>query len=168
MAMTPGQALKLAQERGARMVDLKFTDVFGLWQHFSVPLRAFDESAFEEGIGFDGSSIRGFQEINESDMLLIPDASTAVMDPFTAEPTLSLVCDVTQPGVARTPYTRDPRYVARKAEAHLKKSGVAISDPLTLQWWGDRTFKVLDPNGYEIWFYTNVAEPAPPQGAKLV
>jgi glutamine synthetase len=125
MAMTPGQAVKLAQDHGARMVDLKFTDVFGMWQHFSVPLRSFDESVFKEGIGFDGSSIRGFQEINESDMLLIPDASTAVMDPFTAEPTLSLVCDVTQPGVARTPYTRDPRYIARKAEAHLKKSGIA-------------------------------------------
>jgi glutamine synthetase len=125
MAMTPGQALRLAQDHGARMVDLKFTDVFGMWQHFSVPLRAFDESAFKEGVGFDGSSIRGFQEINESDMLLIPDASTAVMDPFTADPTLSLVCDVTQPGVARTPYTRDPRYIARKAEKHLKKSGIA-------------------------------------------
>ncbi|HEX3272474.1 MAG TPA: type I glutamate--ammonia ligase [Ktedonobacterales bacterium] len=125
MAMTPGQALKLAQDHGARMVDFKFTDVFGMWQHFSVPLRSFDESVFKEGIGFDGSSIRGFQEINESDMLLIPDASTAVMDPFTADPTLSLVCDVTQPGVARTPYTRDPRYIARKAEAHLKKSGIA-------------------------------------------
>src|SRR5262249_10629370 len=105
MAMTPEQALRLAQEHGARMVDLKFTDVFGTWQHFSVPLRSFEESAFTEGVGFDGSSIRGFQEINESDMLLLPDASTAVMDPFTAEPTLSLVCDVTQPGVARTPYT---------------------------------------------------------------
>jgi glutamine synthetase len=125
MAMTPGQALKLAQDHGARMVDLKFTDVFGMWQHFSVPLRSFDESVFTEGIGFDGSSIRGFQEINESDMLLIPDASTAVMDPFTGDPTLSLVCDVTQPGVARTPYSRDPRYIARKAEAHLKKSGIA-------------------------------------------
>ena len=125
MAMTPGQALRLAQDHGARMVDLKFTDVFGMWQHFSVPLRSFDESVFTEGIGFDGSSIRGFQEINESDMLLLPDASTAVMDPFTADPTLSLVCDVTQPGVARTPYTRDPRYIARKAEAHLKKSGIA-------------------------------------------
>jgi glutamine synthetase len=125
MAMTAGQALKLAQDHSARMVDLKFTDVFGMWQHFSVPLRSFDESVFSEGIGFDGSSIRGFQEINESDMLLIPDASTAVMDPFTADPTLSLVCDVTQPGVARTPYTRDPRYIARKAETHLKKSGIA-------------------------------------------
>jgi glutamine synthetase len=125
MAMTPAQAMRLAQERGARMVDLKFTDVFGLWQHFSVPLRSFDEAIFTEGIGFDGSSIRGFQEINESDMLLLPDASTAVMDPFTAEPTLSLVCDVTQPGVARAPYTRDPRYIARKAEEHLKRSGIA-------------------------------------------
>ena len=114
MAMTPGQALRLAQDHGARMVDLKFTDVFGMWQHFSVPLRSFDESVFTEGIGFDGSSIRGFQEINESDMLLIPDASTAVMDPFTADPTLSLVCDVTQPGVrAHAVYARSALYRAQ-------------------------------------------------------
>jgi glutamine synthetase len=125
MAMTPEQAMRLAQERGARMVDLKFTDVFGMWQHFSIPARALDESIFTEGIGFDGSSIRGFQQINESDMLLVPDPSTAVMDPFTADPTLSLVCDVTQPGVARTPYTRDPRYIARKAEQRLRDSGIA-------------------------------------------
>jgi glutamine synthetase len=125
MTMTPEDALRIARERGARMVDLKFTDVFGTWQHFSVPLRAFDESVFTEGIGFDGSSIRGFQEINESDMLLVPDPATAVLDPFTAEPTLSLVCDVTQPGAGRTPYTRDPRHIARKAEAHLRASGIA-------------------------------------------
>ncbi|HEY1389422.1 MAG TPA: type I glutamate--ammonia ligase, partial [Ktedonobacterales bacterium] len=78
-----------------------------------------------EGIGFDGSSIRGFQEINESDMLLLPDPTTAIMDPFTAEPTLSLVCDVTQPGAAREPYSRDPRYIARKAQEYLKSSGIA-------------------------------------------
>src|SRR5262245_46998673 len=110
MTMTPEDALRMARDSGARMVDLKFNDVFGTWQHFSVPLRAFDASVFSEGIGFDGSSIRGFQEINESDMLLIPDATTAIMDPFTADPTLSLVCDVTQPGADRVPYTRDPRF----------------------------------------------------------
>jgi len=125
MTMQPEDALRLARDHGARMIDLKFTDVFGTWQHFSVPLRAFEESAFAEGIGFDGSSIRGFQEINESDMLLIPDAATAIMDPFTAEPTLSLVCDVAQPGAGRVPYTRDPRHVARKAEEHLRRSGLA-------------------------------------------
>jgi glutamine synthetase len=122
---TPAEVLRLAQEHGARMVDLKFTDVFGTWQHFSVPVRTLTAETFEEGVGFDGSSIRGFQAINESDMLLVPDPSTAIMDPFTAEPTLSLVCDVTQPGGAREPYTRDPRYVARKAEAYLKSTGIA-------------------------------------------
>jgi glutamine synthetase len=125
MTRTPEDVLRMAHEKGARMVDLKFTDVPGTWQHFSVPLRALDASAFDEGIGFDGSSIRGFQQINESDMLLLPDPATAIMDPFTAEPTLSLVCDVTQPGSAREPYTRDPRYIARKAEEYLRGSGIA-------------------------------------------
>jgi glutamine synthetase len=122
---TPADALRLAKERGARMVDYKFTDVFGTWQHFSVPLHALSEDTFTEGVGFDGSSIRGFQEINESDMLLMPDASTAIMDPFTAEPTLSLICDVAQPGATHEPYSRDPRYIARKAEDYLRSTGVA-------------------------------------------
>lgn len=123
--MTPEDALRLAREHGARMVDLKFTDLPGTWQHFSVPLRAISAESFEEGIGFDGSSIRGFQAINESDMLLIPDANTAIMDPFTAEPTLSLVCNVHQPGRGREPYSRDPRHIARKAEAYLQSTGIA-------------------------------------------
>ena len=98
MTMTPADVVRMIQEKGIRMVDFKFTDVPGTWQHFSIPARALDASIFSEGIGFDGSSIRGFQEINESDMLLLPDASTAILDPFTAEPTLSLVCNVAQPG----------------------------------------------------------------------
>ncbi len=125
MARTPEDVLRLAQEKGARMVDFKFTDVPGTWQHFSVPMRMVDTSTFTEGVGFDGSSIRGFQQINESDMLLYPDPATAIMDPFTAEPTLSLVCDVRQPGADREPYTRDPRYIARKAEEYLRTSGIA-------------------------------------------
>ncbi len=125
MTMKPEDVLRMARDKGTRMVDLKFTDLLGSWQHFSVPMPAFEEAVFAEGIGFDGSSIRGFQEINESDMLLVPDPTTAVMDPFTAEPTLSLVCDVFQPGPAPTPYSRDPRFVARKAEAHLRRTGIA-------------------------------------------
>jgi glutamine synthetase len=125
MTMTPADVLRMAEEQGIRMVDFKFTDVPGTWQHFSVPTRALDLSAFVEGVGFDGSSIRGFQQINESDMLLLPDPSTAILDPFTAEPTLSMVCDVTQPGVRRDPYSRDPRYIARKAEAYLRSTGIA-------------------------------------------
>ncbi len=124
MAMNPADVVRMAQEKGVRMVDFKFTDVPGTWQHFSVPVRVLDESLFREGIGFDGSSIRGFQEINESDMLLMPDPATAVLDPFTAEPTLSLVCGIAQPGRFE-PYTRDPRYIARKAEEHLKSTGIA-------------------------------------------
>jgi glutamine synthetase len=124
-ALTPAEVLRLARESGARMVDLKFTDVPGTWQHFSIPLRALEVETFAEGIGFDGSSIRGFQAINESDMLLFPDPTTAILDPFTAEPTVSLVCDVIQPGSDRAPYTRDPRYIARKAEAYLATSGIA-------------------------------------------
>ena len=125
MTMTPEDVLRMLDERGIRMVDLKFTDVPGTWQHFSIPSRALDRSIFSEGIGFDGSSIRGFQAINESDMLLVPDAATAILDPFTAEPTLSLVCDVHQPGADIEPYTRDPRYIAGKAEEHLRRSGIA-------------------------------------------
>jgi glutamine synthetase len=123
--MTPEEVLKFAKERGVKMVDFKFTDVPGTWQHFSVPLSAFDEGAFEEGVGFDGSSIRGFQEINESDMLLMPDPETAILDPFTAVPTLSLICDVAEPGGLHRPYSRDPRYIARKAEEYLRRSGIA-------------------------------------------
>jgi glutamine synthetase len=125
MTMTADDVLRMIQERGIRMVDFKFTDVPGTWQHFSTPARNLDAELFAEGIGFDGSSVRGFQQINESDMLLVPDPSTAILDPFTAEPTLSLVCDVTQPGSRRDPYTRDPRYIARKAEDYLAKSGIA-------------------------------------------
>jgi glutamine synthetase len=124
MANTPEDVLRFARESGVRMVDVKFSDMPGTWQHFSVPMSAFGLSAFSEGIGFDGSSIRGFQEINESDMLLIPDPTTAILDPFTAVPTLSLICDVAQPGEL-APYSRDPRYIARKAEAYLKSTGIA-------------------------------------------
>jgi glutamine synthetase len=123
MTMTPDDVLRMVREQSIRMVDFKFTDVPGTWQHFSIPSRALEQSLFSEGIGFDGSSIRGFQEINESDMLLMPDPSSAILDPFTAEPTLSLVCNVAQPGGAA--YTRDPRYIARKAEEYLKSTGIA-------------------------------------------
>lgn len=116
--------IKLAQERGAEIVDLRFIDVPGLWQHFSIPVSEMTDDLFEEGIGFDGSSIRGFQSIHESDMLLIPDPSTAAMDPFTAHPTLVLICNVRDPVTGET-YSRDPRYVAQKAEAYVKGKGIA-------------------------------------------
>src|SRR5438876_5366659 len=122
--MTAKDVLKLAKEKGAKIVDLRFIDLPGLWQHFSIPVSELSEGIFEDGLGFDGSSIRGFQSIDESDMLLIPDPNTAVMDPFTAVPTLVLICNVKDPVTGKA-YTRDPRYIAQKAEAHLKKTGLA-------------------------------------------
>jgi glutamine synthetase len=116
--------LDLAGRHDARLVDLKFTDLPGTWQHMGMALTSLDEDAFVEGIGFDGSSIRGFQEIYESDMLLMPDPSTAILDPFYEAPTISIVCTVLDP-ISREPYSRDPRYVAMKAEEHLRNSGIA-------------------------------------------
>jgi len=122
--MTPAEVVQFIQDDEIQVVDLKFVDLPGLWQHFSVSANEFAEDAFTEGVGFDGSSIRGFQDINESDMLLFPDAATAFVDPFTNVKTLSLICDVRDP-VDGSEYTRDPRHVARKAEAYLKSHGIA-------------------------------------------
>jgi glutamine synthetase len=122
--MTAKEAIKFSRENGAKIVDLRFIDLPGLWQHFSIPAEDMTEELFEEGIGFDGSSIRGFQTIDESDMLLFPDPASAVMDPFTKEPTLVVICNVKDP-VTGESYTRDPRYVAQKAELHLKGSKFA-------------------------------------------
>lgn len=116
--------MQMIKDHGAKFVDVKFTDVPGSWQHFTVPADAFSEDAFEEGLGFDGSSIRGFQEINESDMLLFPDPKTAFIDPACAVPTLSLICNVVDPSSGK-PYDRDPRYVAAKVEAHVRQMGIA-------------------------------------------
>ena len=123
-ATNASEVLAFARERGAVMVDLKFVDLPGTWQHMTLPLAALDEGDFETGLGFDGSSIRGFQEIHESDMLLIPDATTAFIDPFYTRATLSLVCSIADP-VLGEPYGRDPRFVAHKAEKHLVSSGIA-------------------------------------------
>ncbi len=121
--MTPKEVLDMAKENGAKMVDLRFMDFPGLWQHFSVPIRELEESSFEDGFGFDGSSIRGWQPIHASDMLVIPDADTAKMDPFYAAPTLTLICNIVDP-VTREAYTRDPRNIARKADAYVKSTGI--------------------------------------------
>jgi glutamine synthetase len=121
--MKPSEVLAMAKEKGAKVVDLRFMDFPGVWQHFTVPLRELEESSFEEGFGFDGSSIRGWQPINASDMLVIPDASTAKMDPFFEVPTLVLICDIKDP-ITFESYTRDPRFIARKAENYLKSTGI--------------------------------------------
>jgi glutamine synthetase len=122
--MDPKQAIDLGKKHEAVMVDLKFIDLIGKWQHTSVPFHRLTSEAFEEGFGFDGSSIRGFQPINQSDMLLIPDSTTAVLDPFTRYPTLSLLCTI-QDTLTRQSYSRDPRYIAKKAEAYLQSTGLA-------------------------------------------
>ncbi|HLE02923.1 MAG TPA: glutamine synthetase beta-grasp domain-containing protein, partial [Dehalococcoidia bacterium] len=121
---TPAEVLDLVREKKLDIVDLKFTDLPGTLQHFSIPAGELDESIFRDGIGFDGSSIRGFQAIHESDMLLVPDPTTAHVDAICKVPTLSLVCDVRDP-LTREKYWRDPRYIAQKAEAHLLSTGLA-------------------------------------------
>jgi glutamine synthetase len=121
---TPSDVVRLVQDQGIEVVDFRFCDLPGLMQHFSVPSHQLTEEAFEDGYGFDGSSIRGFQEIQESDMLLIPDPNTAVIDPFRDHPTLNINCFVRDP-VTGESYTRDPRYVAKKAEDYLRGTGLA-------------------------------------------
>jgi glutamine synthetase len=120
---SPEDVLKTIKDEKIEMIDLRFTDLPGLWQHFSVPPRALDLDSIAEGIGFDGSSIRGFQEIQESDMLVVPDPSTAFLDPFSEAPTLVLICNIRDPITGQS-YSRDVRYIAQKAENHLKGSGV--------------------------------------------
>src|ERR671918_1748563 len=124
MAASPSDALKLGQQQGAQFFDIRFSDLPGLMQHFSMPFEELTEEGFEEGFGFDGSSIRGFQEIQESDMILVPDPDTAVMDPFRQHPTLILHAYVKDPLTGEF-YSRDPRYIARKAQDYLKGSGIA-------------------------------------------
>ena len=139
------EALAWATETRAAMVDLKFCDLLGTWQHVSLPVTAFEETAFDEGLGFDGSSIRGWQAIQDSDMLLMPDPSSAILDPATEAPTLSLVCEIADP-ITRTPYAKDPRGVARRAEEHLRASGIAD----TAYFGPECEFFVLDEVHYDL------------------
>ena len=121
--MTPKQVLEMGKKEGAKVLDLRFLDFPGVWQHFTFPISELDESRFEDGFGFDGSSIRGWQPIHTSDMLVVPDPTTAKMDPFYKEPTLVLIGNIVDP-VTHESYSRDPRYIAQKAEAYLKSSGI--------------------------------------------
>lgn len=156
--MTPQEAIALAKEKGAELVDLKFMDLIGTWQHFTIPMSEYDEALFEDGSGFDGSSIRGWQPINASDMLVMPDPSTAVIDPFCDKPTLSLLGDIVDP-ITREPYSRDPRCIARKAAAYVQSGGfgeVAYFGP-------EPEFFILDDvrfdqNAYEGYYHVNSVE----------
>ena len=122
--MTPKEVLALCREKGLKAVDLRFMDFPGLWQHFTIPVSKLDEEVFEDGIGFDGSSIRGWQGIHESDMLVVPQPETAFVDPFTELPTLCMICNIQDP-ITCEDYTRDPRNVARKAVNYLRSTGIA-------------------------------------------
>lgn len=124
MAKTYAEVEKLVKENEVKIIDLKFMDFPGLWQHFSIPASLLEEDLFTEGLGFDGSSIRGWQAINESDMLVVPDMSTALIDPFMKPATLSLICDIYDP-ITKEKYSRCPRNIAQKAEAYLKSTGIA-------------------------------------------
>ncbi len=133
-----------AKKNGVKMADFKFVDVPGTWQHKTVPISQLSASVFTDGTGFDGSSIRGFQDIEASDMLLFPDPATAIMDSFASVPTLSLVCDVVEPGLGKNKYSRDGRHVAEKAEKHLRESGIAG----TSFWGPELEFFVFDSVRY--------------------
>jgi glutamine synthetase len=120
----PADITALIKAQGIKLIDFKFCDILGTWQHFTTTLTEYSESLFTDGLGFDGSSIRGWKAINNSDMLVIPDASTAWVDVFNAEPTLSFICDIVDP-ITKEPYDRDPRGIAGKAESYLQSTGIA-------------------------------------------
>src|SRR5438132_5172993 len=122
--MKPADFFAFVKKHAAEMVDLKFVDMLGSWQHYSFPVDLWAEGTLKDGLGFDGSSIRGWMGIHESDMLAAPDPATTCLDPFFAKPTLSVIANVVDP-ITRKEFTRDPRHVARKAEVHLKQSGIA-------------------------------------------
>jgi len=154
----PRELIEQAKSAGVEIVDVRFTDLPGLWQHFSIPIGELTEDVFTEGLGFDGSSIRGFQKIHESDMILIPDPTTAFIDPVLRVPTLVLICDVYDP-ITRQPYSRDPRRVARKAEEYLKESGIAD----TSYWGPEAEFYILnsirfDQNAHCGYYYIDSEE----------
>jgi len=141
---SPREALAYARQHDLNIIDLKFTDLLGLWRHVSVPLDVIDEGSFEDGIGYDGSSIIGFQGIEESDLILLPDATSAVRDPIMEVPTLSLICNVYDP-VTRMPYSRDARRVAQAAERYLIQTGIAD----TSYWGPEAEFFIFDDVRYD-------------------
>src|ERR1700693_5562603 len=155
---SPREVIERAKAEGVEVVDVRFIDLPGTWQHFSLPLSELEVDSFKEGLGFDGSSIRGFQAINESDMLLIPDPETAFVDPVLGVRTLSVICDIYDP-IPREPYSRDPRFIAFKAEEYLKMSGVA-----TTSYWGpEAEFFIFnsvrfDQNAHEGYYYIDSDE----------
>jgi glutamine synthetase len=156
--MTPREVLALCREKDVKAVDLRFTDFPGTWHHFTIPIGKLDEDTFEDGLGFDGSSIRGWQQINESDMLVIPQSGTAFIDPFAKTPTLVLICTIQDP-ITREDYSRDPRNIARKAVNYLKSTGIGdtvfIGPELEFFVFDDVRF---DQNSHEGYYYLDSVE----------
>ena len=142
--MTPEEVIKLVADEGVEIIDLKFTDLPGTLQHVGVPPSEITEDLFAEGTGFDGSSIRGFQTIDESDMLIVPDAATATMDPVYKRKTLSILCNIRDP-LTGADYNRDPRNISQKAEAYLKTTGIGD----TSYWGPEAEFFIFDAASYE-------------------
>ncbi len=141
--MTPRDVLQIIKDKKIEFVDFKLTDVPGSWQHITIPISEIDEGTFKNGVAFDGSSVRGFRSIEESDMLMIPDPATAMIDPFIEVPTLSVICDVYTPAGDR--YERCPRTLAKKAEEYLKSTGLA-----DVSYWGpELEFFIFDDVRYE-------------------
>jgi glutamine synthetase len=156
--MKPREVLAMCREKEVKAVDLRFADFLGAWQHFTIPVGKLEEDVFDDGLGFDGSSIRGWQAINESDMLLVPVPESAFVDPFAAIPTLAMVCNVQDP-ITREDYSRDPRNVARKAASYLKSTGIAdtcfIGPEAEFFVFDDVRF---DQNAHEGYFHVDSAE----------
>ena len=142
---TPADVLQVIKENEVKYVDLRFTDPRGKWQHLTITAEFLSDDAFSDGVMFDGSSIAGWKAINESDMALIPDATTAVMDPFAAQSALILFCDVAEPSTGE-PYLRDPRSIAKKAEAHVAATGVGDA----VYFGPEAEFFVFDDVRYEV------------------
>lgn len=158
--MTPREVLALCREKDVKAVDLRFTDLLGTWHHFTVPVSRLDEDIFEEGLGFDGSSIRGWQAIHESDMLAVPKPETAFLDPFAALPTLVLICSIQDP-ITGELYSRDPRQIAIKAENYLRSTGIAdtvvVGPEAEFFVFDDARF---DQNGHEAYYHVDSSEGA--------
>src|SRR5437762_1223352 len=155
---SPREVLDRAKAEGVEVVDVRFVDLPGTWQHFSLPLGELEVDSFKDGLGFDGSSIRGFQSIDESDMLLMPDPDSATIDPVLSHKTLFLICDVVDP-ISGEPYSRDARFIAKKAEEHLRRSGIA-----DVSYWGPEAefylFNSLrfDQNAHSGYYYIDSEE----------
>jgi glutamine synthetase len=156
--VTPKEVLALIRQREVTSVDLRFMDFPGVWQHFSIPADTLTEETFEEGIGFDGSSVVGWRAINEADLLVVPQSDTALIDPFTERPTLTMICNIQDP-ITQQDYTRDPRNIARKAVSHMRSTGLAdlcrIGPELEFFVFDDVRY---DQRGHEAFYHVNSVE----------